>query len=107
MNITLITKYRPLRLSIFRRRDIRFTSFIYENFSTQRDRRKTPGELIAVRYPTKYARAYNWILFMDFIQNVYRCINYKRRAPGVREEYVPLSSTPRADRASLSFHPEL
>jgi hypothetical protein len=41
MNITLITKYRLLRLSIFRRRDT--LSFIYENFSAQRDRQKTPG----------------------------------------------------------------
>lgn len=99
MNITLITKYRPLRLSIFRRRDT--LSFIYESSSTERDRRKTPGELIAVRYPTKYTSAYNWILFMDFIQNVYRCINYKKACPGVRARRSAPSPFDSRDRPGL------
>lgn len=84
MNITLIRKYFLLRLSIFQRCDV--LSFIYEYPSVKHDWRKLPSELIAVRYLTKYAHAYNWILFMDFIQNVYRCINYKRRARKVRED---------------------
>lgn len=83
MNITLITKYFLLRLSIFQ---CDMLSFIYGNPPVKHDRRKLPGELIAVRYLTKYAHAYNWILFMDFIQNVYRCINYKRRARKARED---------------------
>lgn len=50
------------------------------------DRRKLASELIAVRYLTKYARAYNRILFMDFIQNVYKYINYKSRGRKARED---------------------
>jgi hypothetical protein len=61
----------------------------------EHERRKTPGELIAVRYLTKYARAYNWILFMDFTRNVYRCINYKRRAPGSARKIGPPPPTGR------------
>lgn len=54
------------------------------------------------------SRAYNWILFMDFIQNVYRCINYKRRARKERREKIDhLPPAPGAGPAFLSFHPEL
>lgn len=82
-------------------------SFIYGNPSVKHDRRKLPSELIAVRYLTKYAHAYNWILFMDFIQNVYRWYQLQKACPESARRIGPLPSTRGPSSAFLSFQPEL
>lgn len=109
-NIMLITKYHPPR-------DYRSSGdamcrplFMKICSLPDGDRWKiSDAKLIAVRYLTKYARAYNWILFMDFIQNVYRRINYKRRARKERRERRSAISLrlPGPAQPLLSFHPEL
>jgi len=62
---------------------------------------KLPSELIAIHYLTKYARVYNWVLFIDFIQNVLQKVCLESAKIG------SLLSTLGAGLISLSFHPEL
>lgn len=103
MNITSITKRFPWKLSIYQRHAMCRHLFTRISRRSTRLAKVAERELIAVRYLTKYARAYNWILFMDFIQNVYRYINYKRRGRKAREDRPsPFDSRSRPDLPLLS-----